>query len=148
MQQQEKPPDQGFFFQFCNIEYLEKFPKIASLVKLTLEKQKVPRFSQVLGWKSNKICQKRITAPDNLTSVCVLSVCANSRAHEEARGIHTQVTQSGWESNVHVGSSLVDKYAKFGSMEEAWRVFHKLTQSGSAECMCECSSNGRRQACS
>ncbi|KAH9542696.1 hypothetical protein CY35_13G021300 [Sphagnum magellanicum] len=60
----------------------------------------------------------------------------HGRAHEEGRGIHTQVTQSGWESNVHVGSSLVDKYAKCGSMEEAWRVFHKLTQSGSAECMC------------
>jgi hypothetical protein len=27
--------------------------------------------------------------------------------------------------NVFVGSSLVDMYAKFGSMEDAWPVFNK-----------------------
>jgi pentatricopeptide repeat protein len=27
--------------------------------------------------------------------------------------------------NVFVGSSLVDMYAKFGSMEDAWRLFNK-----------------------
>ncbi|CAM6017651.1 unnamed protein product [Sphagnum balticum] len=34
--------------------------------------------------------------------------------------------QSGLESDVFVGSSLVDIYAKCGSIEDAWRVFNKM----------------------
>jgi hypothetical protein len=33
--------------------------------------------------------------------------------------------ESCFNPNVFVGSSLVDMYAKFGSMEDAWRVFNK-----------------------
>jgi pentatricopeptide repeat protein len=32
----------------------------------------------------------------------------------------------GCEGNVFVGSSLVDMYAKCGSLEDAWRVFNKM----------------------
>jgi pentatricopeptide repeat protein len=64
--------------------------------------------------------------PDSLTFVQVLNAHANLQAHEEGRQVHKQVTPSGWESNVCVGSSLVDIYAKCGSMDEAWRVFHKM----------------------
>jgi pentatricopeptide repeat protein len=34
--------------------------------------------------------------------------------------------QSGLESDVFVGTSLVDMYAKCGSIENAWRVFNKM----------------------
>jgi pentatricopeptide repeat protein len=64
--------------------------------------------------------------PDSLTFVHVLNARAKLQALEEGRQVHKQVTQSGWESNVCVGSSLVDMCAKFGSMDEAWRVFHKM----------------------
>jgi pentatricopeptide repeat protein len=33
---------------------------------------------------------------------------------------------SGCESDVIVGNSLVDMYAKCGSMEDAWRVFNTM----------------------
>ncbi len=62
--------------------------------------------------------------PDRITFVHVLSACANLRALKEGRYIHAEIVQSGCESDVYVGSSLVDMYAKCGSIEGAWRVFN------------------------
>jgi len=42
------------------------------------------------------------------------------------RCAHEQVIQSGCESKILVGASLVDIYAKCGSIEDAWRVFNKM----------------------
>ncbi len=56
----------------------------------------------------------------------VLNACASVVALEEGRCIHQQIIQSGCESEVFVGSSLVDMYAKCGSIEEAWRVFKEM----------------------
>ncbi|CAM6020096.1 unnamed protein product [Sphagnum balticum] len=46
---------------------------------------------------------------------------------EEGRCVHQQIIQSGLESDVIVGSSLVEMYAKCGSIEDAWRVFNKMS---------------------
>jgi pentatricopeptide repeat protein len=48
-------------------------------------------------------------------------------ALQEGRRTHEQIIESGWESDVFVGSSLVDMYAKCGSMEDAQRVFNKMS---------------------
>jgi pentatricopeptide repeat protein len=34
---------------------------------------------------------------------------------------------SGWDSYVKVRNRLVDRYAKCGSMDDAWRMFNKIT---------------------
>ncbi len=41
-----------------------------------------------------------------------------------------QIIQSGCESDVFVRNSLVDMSAKCGSMEDAWRVFNKMSSRG------------------
>ncbi len=64
--------------------------------------------------------------PDPVTFVGVLNACASTAALNEGRRTHEQIVQSGYDSNVFVGNSLVDMYAKCGSMEEAWRVFKKM----------------------
>jgi pentatricopeptide repeat protein len=64
--------------------------------------------------------------PDSVMFVGVLNVCARVVALEEGRCAHEQIIQSRWHSDVCVGSSLVDMYAKCGSMEDAWRVFNKV----------------------
>jgi pentatricopeptide repeat protein len=46
---------------------------------------------------------------------------------EEGRCVHQQIIQSGLESDVIVGSSLVDMYAKCGSIEDAWRVLNEMS---------------------
>jgi pentatricopeptide repeat protein len=56
----------------------------------------------------------------------VLNACASGVALEEGRSVHYQIIQSGLESDVVVGSSLVDIYAKCGSIQDSWRVFNKM----------------------
>jgi pentatricopeptide repeat protein len=58
--------------------------------------------------------------------VGVLIACANKIAFEEGKCVHQQIVQSGLETDVFLGSSLVNTYAKCGSIEDAWRVFNKM----------------------
>ncbi|CAM6049373.1 unnamed protein product [Sphagnum compactum] len=70
--------------------------------------------------------QQEGVQPDSVTFVGVLNACASMVAIEEGRCVHQQIIQCGLESNVFVASSLVDMYAKCGSIEEAQRVFYKM----------------------
>jgi len=70
--------------------------------------------------------QQQDVQPDSVTFVGVLNACASVVALEEGRCAHKQIIQSGWDTNVFVGTSLVDVYAKCGSMKDAWRVFNKM----------------------
>ncbi|CAM6023970.1 unnamed protein product [Sphagnum balticum] len=65
--------------------------------------------------------------PDSFTFVGVLNACASLVAPEEGRSVHEQIVQSGFESVTFVGNSLVDMYTKCGSIEDAWRVFNKMS---------------------
>jgi pentatricopeptide repeat protein len=64
--------------------------------------------------------------PDSVTFVGVLNACASVVAIEEGRCVHQQTIQSGLETDVFVANSLVDMYAKCGSMEDAWGVFNEM----------------------
>jgi pentatricopeptide repeat protein len=70
--------------------------------------------------------QQEGVQPDTVTYVGMLNACASIMALEEGRRAHEQIIQSGCESDVFVGSSLVDMYAKCGSMEDACRVFNSM----------------------
>ncbi|KAH8930887.1 hypothetical protein BDL97_20G005200 [Sphagnum fallax] len=70
--------------------------------------------------------QQKGTSRDNFTFVPVLNACASLRALEAGRKVHEEIIQSGCKADVFVGSSLVDMYAKCGSLEDAQRVFSKM----------------------
>ncbi len=70
--------------------------------------------------------QKESVQPDSLAFLGVLNACARIVALEEGRCVHQQIVEHGWDSDVFVGRSLLDMYAKCGSMEDAWRVFNKM----------------------
>jgi pentatricopeptide repeat protein len=53
---------------------------------------------------------------DSVTFLRVLKACASMVAIEEGRCVHQDMIQSGVESDVFVGSRLVNMYAKCGSM--------------------------------
>jgi pentatricopeptide repeat protein len=55
-------------------------------------------------------------------------------AIEEGRCAHGQIFQSGCELDAFVGSSLIDMYAKCGSMEDAWRAFNKIPSGNLISC--------------
>jgi pentatricopeptide repeat protein len=70
--------------------------------------------------------QQEGVQPNSVTFVGVLNACASVVALEEGRCVHRQIIESGLELDVFLGSSLVDMYAKCGSMKDAWSVFNKM----------------------
>ncbi len=70
--------------------------------------------------------QQEGMSPDKFTFVQVIKACAGLGRLEDGRLVHKQLIQSGYKSNVFVCNSLVDMYAKCGSIEEAWTVFEKM----------------------
>jgi pentatricopeptide repeat protein len=70
--------------------------------------------------------QQEGVQPNSVTFVGVINACANIEALEEGKHVHEKIIESGWDTDVFVGSSLVDMYAKCGSLEDAWRVFKKM----------------------
>ncbi len=70
--------------------------------------------------------QQEGVQPDPVTFVGVLNACASILALDEGRHVHEQIIECGFESNIFVQTSLVDMYAKCGSMEDAWNVFDNM----------------------
>lgn len=64
--------------------------------------------------------------PDQIILASVLNTCASIAVLNQGKQIHDYIIERGVEFDVVVGSSLVDMYAKCGSLDDAWRVFAKL----------------------
>eukprot|EP00250_Pteridium_aquilinum_P015894 c22825_g1_i1 orf=685-2079(+) len=60
------------------------------------------------------------------TFVCSLKGCASIRAIHKGLEIHAEIVREGLESNLLVGSALVDMYVKCGSLAEACEVLEEL----------------------
>eukprot|EP01018_Ginkgo_biloba_P014954 Gb_36806 [translate_table: standard] len=65
---------------------------------------------------------------DRFTFVSVLRACAMQRALEDGRHIHNSIIETNLETNVMVGSALIDMYAKCGSLPDASKVFSKMCE--------------------
>ncbi|XP_057863194.1 pentatricopeptide repeat-containing protein At2g13600 [Cryptomeria japonica] len=72
--------------------------------------------------------QKAGTKPNQFTSSCVLSACANLQALEEGKQVHSDVIKSGLELDIFVGNSLIDMYAKCTRLEDARQVFEMMPE--------------------
>jgi pentatricopeptide repeat protein len=73
-----------------------------------------------------QIMQQEGVQPDPVTFVGVLNACASVVALGNGRWAHEQIIENGCESDVFVGNSLVDMYAKCGTMEDACKVFNRM----------------------
>eukprot|EP01018_Ginkgo_biloba_P007475 Gb_18859 [translate_table: standard] len=67
-------------------------------------------------------------SPDKFTFPSVIKACSGLKALEQGREIHRYITSSGFESDLFVGSALIDMYAKCGVMESARDVFDKMSR--------------------
>jgi pentatricopeptide repeat protein len=81
------------------------------------------------GWEALELAQQMRNegveaAP--MTFVGMLNACASGAALWHGRHIHSPIIQRGYESNIFVATSLIDMYAKCGSIEDASRVFNKM----------------------
>ncbi len=77
-------------------------------------------------WNYFNKCNKRVCNRTLFTFEGLLKECSSVVAIEEGRCVHQQIIQSGLESDVFVGHSLVDMYARCRSMDDAGRVFNKI----------------------
>eukprot|EP00250_Pteridium_aquilinum_P007629 c17301_g1_i1 orf=537-3779(-) len=66
--------------------------------------------------------------PDRATFVAVLQACSSITLLEHGKQIHDQITERGFELDLHVGNTLIDFYAKCGTMEDAHFVFNRLPE--------------------
>ncbi|KAJ7536583.1 hypothetical protein O6H91_12G075300 [Diphasiastrum complanatum] len=70
--------------------------------------------------------QAECVSPNKFTFIWALKACIHSEFLEEGRHIHRQIKESGLESDIFIGSCLIDMYCKCGSLEDAWRVFNSM----------------------
>ncbi|KAI5059686.1 hypothetical protein GOP47_0026005 [Adiantum capillus-veneris] len=69
--------------------------------------------------------------PDAATFICTLKACGSMRMQDKVLEIHAEAARKGaFESDLLVGSTLVDAYAKCGSLCQAQEVFERLPQRG------------------
>ena len=57
---------------------------------------------------------------------CVLPACANLVTLHEGMEVYEHIIRGGFHSNMFVGNSLINMYAKCGSIEDACKVFDKI----------------------
>ncbi|XP_057827674.2 pentatricopeptide repeat-containing protein At4g21065 [Cryptomeria japonica] len=74
------------------------------------------------------LMQRADMKPNSFTFGSILSACASLVNLEKGKWIHTFILKIGFESDVFVGSALVDMYAKCGSIDDAYDVFNKMSE--------------------
>eukprot|EP01018_Ginkgo_biloba_P027099 Gb_06370 [translate_table: standard] len=70
--------------------------------------------------------QRSGTWPDASIFSTVVTVCANLTSLKFGKQVHSQTIKAGYESNVCLGSALVDMYAKCRSLEDARHLFDTI----------------------
>jgi len=84
-----------------------------------------------LGLKAlNAFCQMQWTGVkgNQFTFASVVGVCSSLAALELGKEVHAHIIKIGFESEVCVGSVLVDMYGKCGYMEDALKLFEKMPE--------------------
>ena len=64
---------------------------------------------------------------DKITYLSILKACAIPLSLKWGREVHVLVRRDGLESDIRVGTALIQMYAKCGSIEEARQAFDNLT---------------------
>ncbi|KAK9267285.1 hypothetical protein L1049_009708 [Liquidambar formosana] len=78
----------------------------------------------LLFWKM----QREEYKPTHFTYSSVFSACASTGALEQGKWVHAHMIKSGGKLIAFVGNTLLDMYAKSGSIEDAKKVFDRLVK--------------------
>ncbi|KAJ7556511.1 hypothetical protein O6H91_05G086400 [Diphasiastrum complanatum] len=66
--------------------------------------------------------------PNSVTFVCILKACSSNATLHLGKQVHAEIIDAGLESNVFIGTALIDMYAKCGSLVDARQVFERSLQ--------------------
>ncbi|KAG9448681.1 hypothetical protein H6P81_008646 [Aristolochia fimbriata] len=66
--------------------------------------------------------------PDNFTYATILDTCANIATVELGKQIHSQIIKHKLQTDVYIGSTLVDMYSKCGNMQDSLLMFEKMKE--------------------
>ncbi|KAK9099303.1 hypothetical protein Syun_026348 [Stephania yunnanensis] len=70
--------------------------------------------------------QREAYGPTHFTYSSIFSACASMGALEQGKWIHAHMIKNGGKLIAFVGNTLLDMYAKAGSIEDAKKVFDRL----------------------
>lgn len=78
----------------------------------------------------NAFCQMQSTGVkgNEYTFASVIGVCSNLAALDQGKEVHAHIIKNGFESEVCVGSVLIDMYGKCGHMDDALKLFEKMSE--------------------
>ncbi|MCO5613708.1 hypothetical protein L7F22_067986 [Adiantum nelumboides] len=79
-----------------------------------------------LALRAFECMQQQGVMPNDVTVVSSLKACIKDGSIEYGRRIHDQVVRGAMESNILIGSTITDMYAKHRSLEEACNCFERL----------------------
>ncbi|MCO5558997.1 hypothetical protein L7F22_012588 [Adiantum nelumboides] len=68
--------------------------------------------------------------PDRVTFSCILKACSRLGAIDDGKLIHEKLVRDGFQPSLVVGSTLIDMYAKCGSLKEARILFEQMPSHG------------------
>ena len=74
-----------------------------------------------------KLTQQGIK-PSKVVFLCILKACTNNANLNQGILIHYHMVESGFETDVVLGSSLVHMYTNCGSLCDAYKIFDELPQ--------------------
>lgn len=64
--------------------------------------------------------------PNSVTFISIIKACEGTKSLEQGKLIHSHIIESGLESDLCIGNTLIDMYAKCGYLEDAQSLFEKL----------------------
>ncbi|PPR93926.1 hypothetical protein GOBAR_AA26748 [Gossypium barbadense] len=70
---------------------------------------------------------RKDAACDEFTFSPILRACASLPSFMSCQQIHAQVVKANFDKNTHVGSSLIEAYTRCGSVEDAEKVFSRIS---------------------
>ncbi|KAI5072809.1 hypothetical protein GOP47_0012915 [Adiantum capillus-veneris] len=68
--------------------------------------------------------------PNGVTYVCLLKACRSMESMDNGHKVYTEIAIVGLDVDLSVGSTLVDMYTRWGSLQEAQAVFDELPVKG------------------
>ncbi|XP_018505127.2 pentatricopeptide repeat-containing protein At4g30700 [Pyrus x bretschneideri] len=124
----------AFVTVYCRLNEIESARQLFDQSK---EKTLASWNAMISGYTQNGLTETAISlfremmsefSPNPVTVTSILSACAQLGAISLGKWVHGLIKSKNLESNIYVLTSLVDMYAKCGSIVEARKLFNSMTE--------------------